>query len=103
MALGADSQQAKNACFLGEGGHLNRVAHVLAKEEVQPRPRSEGERLDLHVRAIIEGLDGGRRRRGGGRSRGRGLGRGRRGGHSPRFTPRIQRPGVSSYRTIKRN
>ena len=49
MALGADSQQAKNACFWGEGGHLNRVAHVLAKEEVQPRPRSEGERLDLHV------------------------------------------------------
>ena len=104
--VGAGDSQQKNACFLGEGGHLNRVAHVLAKREVQPRPRSEGGRLDLHVRAVIEGLDVGRRRRRGGRGRGRrrsrGLGRGRRGGHSPRLTPRIQRPGVSSYRTIKR-
>ena len=83
------------------------MAHVLAKREVQPRPRSEGGRLDLHVRAVIEGLDVGRRRRRGGRGRGRrrsrGLGRGRRGGHSPRLTPRIHRSGFSSYRTIKSN
>ena len=37
MALGAGSQQAKTRVFFGEGGHLSRVAHVLAQERSPAR------------------------------------------------------------------